>query len=244
MKKPVPARRCFVRPCAMWKIGNWSKCSENCGGGIKIRDVHCMDTRDKRPLRPFHCQMLGAKPITSFRCNVKACSEWNLSAWSECSKTCGVGIQERSVYCSEHKQCNLKAQPQTTIPCNIQPCTEWITGTWSKCSASCGGGSKHRMVKCVNMETNKTEEDSSICELEPPPSAVQMCNLQKCTSNKDNICIKDRMSEKFCLTLKKLGRCSMVAIKIQCCQTCQKFNVTVRRKGIARGSSRGANSDS
>ncbi|XP_059845640.1 A disintegrin and metalloproteinase with thrombospondin motifs 12-like [Hypanus sabinus] len=239
-KKPVPARRCFVRPCAMWKIGNWSKCSENCGGGIKTRELQCLDARDKRLLRPFHCQLLGPKPITSLDCNVKACSEWNVSAWSECSKTCGTGIQERSVYCAEHKQCHLKAQPQSSSACNIQPCTEWVAGTWSKCSASCGGGSQRRTVKCVNMETSETEEDNSTCELKPPPRAVQVCNQQKCGNKKGNTCTKDRMSEKFCLTLKKLGRCYMMAIKIQCCRTCLKFNATVRRKGIAQGPSQGA----
>ncbi|XP_078282954.1 A disintegrin and metalloproteinase with thrombospondin motifs 12-like [Rhinoraja longicauda] len=242
IKKPVPARRCFVRPCAAWKIGNWSKCSENCGGGIKIRDVQCMDTRDKRPLRPFHCQLLGAKPATNLHCNPKACSEWNISAWSKCSKTCGIGMQERSVYCVGHKPCNPKVQPQATIPCNNQPCTEWVTGTWSECSASCGGGTQHRMVKCINTDTNKTEEDSRFCKLEPSPSVAQLCNRQKCTNSKENICNKDRMSEFFCLTLKKLGRCSMVAIKTQCCRTCQKFNVTIRRKGYARASSRRTNS--
>ncbi|XP_067887266.1 A disintegrin and metalloproteinase with thrombospondin motifs 12-like [Heterodontus francisci] len=244
IKKPVPARRCFVRPCAKWKIGNWSKCSENCGGGAKIRDIQCIDSRDKRLLRPFHCQFLGAKPITSLRCNPMACIDWHFSAWSECSKTCGGGIQERQVDCMEYRQCNLKARPHNTMPCNAQLCTQWVAGTWSECSASCGGGIRQRVVKCMNLETNKTEEDSSICELEPSPDVVQSCNIQKCMNNNDNICVKDRMSKKFCLTLKKLGRCSMVTIRIQCCYTCQKFNIMTRRRGIQRSSSQGAASDS
>ncbi|XP_069780132.1 A disintegrin and metalloproteinase with thrombospondin motifs 12 isoform X2 [Narcine bancroftii] len=184
--KPVPVRRCFVRPCAMWKIGNWSKCSENCGRGFKIRDIQCMDTRDKRPLRPYHCQLLGAKPISSLHCNLKACNKWNLSAWSKCSKSCGTGIQERSVYCMEHKQCNPRAQPQATRSCNIQPCTEWVSGPWSECSASCGEGLQHRTVKCINIETNKTEKDSSNCATQPAHTVVQVCNLQKCSNNKED----------------------------------------------------------
>ncbi|XP_009956984.1 PREDICTED: A disintegrin and metalloproteinase with thrombospondin motifs 7-like, partial [Leptosomus discolor] len=46
--KPVPARRCSLRPCSSWRVGNWSKCSRSCGGGMKVRDVHCIDTRDQR----------------------------------------------------------------------------------------------------------------------------------------------------------------------------------------------------
>lgn len=63
------------------------QCSENCGGGIKIRDIQCMDTRDKRPLRPFHCQLLGAKPTTNLHCNPKPCSEWNISPWSKVTES-------------------------------------------------------------------------------------------------------------------------------------------------------------
>ncbi|XP_072353423.1 A disintegrin and metalloproteinase with thrombospondin motifs 12-like [Scyliorhinus torazame] len=244
MKKPAPAQRCFVRPCAIWKIGNWSKCSENCGGGAKVRDIYCMDTREKRPLRPFHCQFLGGKPITSLRCNPKACGDWHLSAWSECSRTCGGGIQKRLVHCMEDRQCNMKVQPHSTMPCNAQPCTQWVAGTWSECSVSCGGGSQQRVVKCMNLETNKTEEDTSICQRDLAPDVGQRCNIQKCVNNNDNICNKDRMSKKFCLTLKKLGRCSMPPIRVQCCHTCQKFNVPTLRRESQRSSSQRAASDS
>ncbi|XP_043536523.1 A disintegrin and metalloproteinase with thrombospondin motifs 12-like [Chiloscyllium plagiosum] len=245
VKKPAPARRCFVRPCAIWKIGNWSKCSENCGGGAKIRDIQCIDSHDKRPLRPFHCQLLRTKPTTSLRCNLKACADWQVSAWSECSRTCGGGgIQERLVRCMEEGQCNLKARPHTTRPCNTQPCVQWITGTWSECSASCGGGLQQQVVRCMNLETNKTEEDSSICEMKPSPSKIQKCNTQKCMSRNDNICIKDRMSKKFCLTLKKLGRCSMATIKTQCCYTCQKLSSMTTRRAVQRSLSKGTTSDS
>ncbi|XP_078407889.1 A disintegrin and metalloproteinase with thrombospondin motifs 12-like [Cetorhinus maximus] len=244
IKKPAPARRCFVRPCASWKIGNWSKCSESCGGGAKIRDIHCMDNRDKRPLRPFHCQFLGAKPITSFRCNLNACANWHTSTWSECSRTCGGGVQKRLVHCTEDGQCNVKARPHATMPCNAQPCTQWVAGSWNECSASCGGGFQQRVVKCVNLETNKTVENSSICELEPFPDVEQRCNIQKCGNKNENICIKDRMSKKFCLTLKKLGRCSMPTIRMQCCHTCQKFNIMTSRRGIQRSLSQRAASDS
>uniref|UniRef100_A0A6I8NB96 ADAM metallopeptidase with thrombospondin type 1 motif 7 n=1 Tax=Ornithorhynchus anatinus TaxID=9258 RepID=A0A6I8NB96_ORNAN len=81
--KPVPARRCYLRPCASWSTGNWSKCSKNCGGGSKVRDVHCADLRDQRPLRPFHCQPLLGKPPAQLPCHVDPCLDWYMSSWRE-----------------------------------------------------------------------------------------------------------------------------------------------------------------
>uniref|UniRef100_H3AVP0 Peptidase M12B domain-containing protein n=1 Tax=Latimeria chalumnae TaxID=7897 RepID=H3AVP0_LATCH len=134
LKKPDPARRCYLRPCVTWKIGNWSKCSENCGGGIKTRDVQCIDAHEKRPLRPFHCQLMKHKPASNLSCNNEPCTEWHVEPWSKCSKKCGGGIQERDVFCPEHHYCNGKERPKTTAPCNKQPCSQWAVGSWSKCS--------------------------------------------------------------------------------------------------------------
>nr|XP_055133519.1 A disintegrin and metalloproteinase with thrombospondin motifs 7 isoform X4 [Symphalangus syndactylus] len=71
--RPQPARRCHLRPCATWHSGNWSKCSRSCGGGSSVRDVQCVDTRDLRPLRPFHCQPGPAKPPVHRPCGAQPC---------------------------------------------------------------------------------------------------------------------------------------------------------------------------
>ncbi|XP_010015207.1 PREDICTED: A disintegrin and metalloproteinase with thrombospondin motifs 7-like, partial [Nestor notabilis] len=93
--KPVPARRCSLRPCSSWRVGNWSKCSRSCGGGTKVRDVHCIDTRDQRLLRPFHCQAALYKPPAQLPCQSSPCLDWYMSSWRECSEACGGGEQER-----------------------------------------------------------------------------------------------------------------------------------------------------
>ncbi|XP_074862574.1 A disintegrin and metalloproteinase with thrombospondin motifs 7 isoform X2 [Carettochelys insculpta] len=84
--KPVPARRCYLRPCSSWRLGNWSKCSKNCGGGLKVRDVQCVDIRDQRLLRPFHCQAVFYKPPVQTPCQTKSCLDWYTSSWREMSQ--------------------------------------------------------------------------------------------------------------------------------------------------------------
>ncbi|XP_041090815.1 A disintegrin and metalloproteinase with thrombospondin motifs 12 [Polyodon spathula] len=219
IKKPDPARRCHLRPCTTWKSGNWSKCSENCQGGTKSRDVQCIDAQTARQLRPFHCQPLGYKPPATLACNQESCLEWHQTPWSECSKSCGAGLLERLVYCPEYNRCNMKERPNSTEPCNIQPCTQWVTDVWEECTASCGGGVKHRIVKCVNEESKKVE-DSSFCEEKTRPAALQKCNHHKCKNNKAPSCTKDSLSARFCEKLKLLGRCSLITIQRQCCLTC------------------------
>lgn len=59
------------------------QCSANCNGGFKTRDVHCIDVREKRLLRPFHCQLLGYKPQLSTTCNMEPCLQWHVEPWNE-----------------------------------------------------------------------------------------------------------------------------------------------------------------
>uniref|UniRef100_A0A8C8EFX2 ADAM metallopeptidase with thrombospondin type 1 motif 12 n=1 Tax=Otus sunia TaxID=257818 RepID=A0A8C8EFX2_9STRI len=178
-KKPDPARKCYLRPCASWKTGNWSKCSANCNGGFKTRDVHCIDVREKRLLRPFHCQLLGYKPQLNTSCNMEPCLQWHVEPWNECSRTCGGGQQKRHIYCPEEGYCDWAKRPNAIASCNRQPCTQWINQTWGPCTVSCGGGIQQRPVKCTNIETNETEDDS-MCVDKPKPTEYQKCNLQEC----------------------------------------------------------------
>uniref|UniRef100_A0A663MYP2 ADAM metallopeptidase with thrombospondin type 1 motif 7 n=1 Tax=Athene cunicularia TaxID=194338 RepID=A0A663MYP2_ATHCN len=181
--KPVPARRCLLRPCSSWRVGNWSKCSRSCGGGVKVRDVHCVDTRDQRLLRPFHCQAVLYKPLAQLTCQSMPCLDWYTSSWRECSESCGGGEQERLVTCPELGRCEETSRPNATRPCNTHPCTTWVVGSWGECTAPCGGGIQRRQVKCINTKTGLAEEDSSLCDHEPWPESTQKCNPQDCESS-------------------------------------------------------------
>uniref|UniRef100_A0A8D2L4F7 ADAM metallopeptidase with thrombospondin type 1 motif 12 n=1 Tax=Varanus komodoensis TaxID=61221 RepID=A0A8D2L4F7_VARKO len=149
VKKPDPARKCYLRPCAQWKVGNWSKCSSSCGSGFKSRDAHCVDVHDNRILRPFHCQLVKRKPQLNTRCNAGPCAEWHVEPWNEvhglldrainsllqanqegCSVPCGGGTQQRAVQCistEEHvvkdgSVCEHKAKPPGSRKCNLHQC--------------------------------------------------------------------------------------------------------------------------
>lgn len=221
--KPVPARRCSLRPCSSWRVGNWSKCSKNCGRGTKVRDVHCVDTREQRLLRPFHCQAVLYKPPAQLPCQNTPCLDWYMSSWRECSEPCGGGEQERLVTCPELGHCDETLRPNNTRPCNTHPCTKWVVGSWGQCSVPCGGGIQRRQVKCIDTQTGQAQEDSSLCDHEPWPESTQKCNLQNCEGTEAGfICERDRLTFSFCQTLRVLGRCHLPTVRIQCCQSCRQ----------------------
>ncbi|XP_068173178.1 A disintegrin and metalloproteinase with thrombospondin motifs 7 isoform X2 [Antennarius striatus] len=131
-KRPPPAQRCYLRPCATWKVEEWNKCSKNCDGGIKSREVQCFDTRDQRLLRPFHCRAMSSRPLTQMPCNLQPCLYWYTSSWGQCSEVCGGGEQQRIVACPEEDRCNRELQPINIQSCNNQSCTQWLTGSWGQ----------------------------------------------------------------------------------------------------------------
>ncbi|XP_058398176.1 A disintegrin and metalloproteinase with thrombospondin motifs 7 isoform X2 [Diceros bicornis minor] len=205
---------------ASWEVGNWSQCSRSCGGGSSVRDVQCVDTRDLRPLRPFHCQPGPAKPPARRLCGAQPCLSWYTSSWRECSEACGGGEQQRLVTCPEPGLCEEALRPNTTRPCNTHPCTQWVVGPWGQCSAPCGGGVQRRLVKCVNTQTGLPEEDSDQCGHEAWPESSRPCGAQDCEPEEPPRCERDRLSFGFCETLRLLGRCQLPTVRTQCCRSC------------------------
>ncbi|KAM5264414.1 A disintegrin and metalloproteinase with thrombospondin motifs 12 [Ctenodactylus gundi] len=229
IQRPDPAKKCHLRPCAGWKVGNWSKCSRNCSGGFKIREIQCVDSWDHhRSLRPFHCQFLaGIPPPLSMSCNLEPCEEWQVQPWSQCSRSCGGGVQERSVSCPG-SLCDWTKRPPSTMPCNRHICCHWATGDWDLCTTSCGGGLRKRTVRCVPSENNTTEDqDHCLCDNESKPPEFQKCNQQACRKSADLLCTKDRLSASFCQTLKAMKKCSLPTVRAQCCFSCPQTH-TIR----------------
>ncbi|CAI9738799.1 ADAMTS 2 isoform X1 [Octopus vulgaris] len=103
-----------------------------------------------------------AQPDPSYHeCTRKECpARWVVGLWSECSRSCDVGEQVRSVRCwrmlapgfdsSVHVYlCNTAVRPASSRKCNNQPCgPQWEMSTWSTCSSLCGYGIQRRHVRC------------------------------------------------------------------------------------------------
>ncbi|XP_011300116.1 ADAMTS-like protein 3 [Fopius arisanus] len=78
---PVDRQHCNVWDCPPeWKPRDWEKCSKSCGGGVKRREVVCVQVMaqgHERTLPDRECN--GNKPATEKPCNTRACHEIGLS---------------------------------------------------------------------------------------------------------------------------------------------------------------------
>ncbi|XP_028411350.1 LOW QUALITY PROTEIN: SCO-spondin-like [Dendronephthya gigantea] len=166
--KPPTSQSCGELPCPQWKFGRWGKCSKSCDGGLKSRRVWCKNTE------AGECS-IADKPISRKRCRKKACPSWLSGEWSQCSKTCGGGMQTRKISCKNHHigPCDAKNKPVPSRSCSEVPCPRWSVGTWSSCSKSCGGGIQTRAVTCENGHIGE-------CPRKKRPSTNQKCGEVPC----------------------------------------------------------------
>lgn len=221
-ERPEPARTCHLQPCATWQSGSWSKCPDDCAiVRRRHRDVQCVDSQYKRPLRPFHCQAQSSKPISTLTCPRKLCLSWSTSPWGPCSGSCGNGVRERLVFCPEPHHCSEPLRPNSTEACSLKPCVHWKSHDWNECSVSCADGQQQREVTCVSVD-DMALMPNNLCEKMSKPDSLRKCNVQECKSstNTGSVCKKNTMSSRFCDKLKLLGRCTLRSIQRQCCVTC------------------------
>jgi len=152
---------CDFSPCvhtappADWtNWGEWSTCSENCGGGIMRRSRSCEGhgscpgmTSDDR------------EQVVEQQCNLQPCESW--SEWSmfgSCNTSCGPGNQMRSRSCFSIKlNQEIMSAPGCvglaveSKSCDNQSCPTWTAWSmWSACSVSCGLGQRLRKRSCTH----------------------------------------------------------------------------------------------
>ncbi|CAL8241804.1 unnamed protein product [Merluccius merluccius] len=119
--------------------------------------------------------------------------DWEYDGFSECSESCGGGVQEAVVIClnkqtreaAEQSVCvSSRRPPQLLQDCNTQPCPpRWQTGAWSSCSATCGVGLMTRTVACTHRPSRTSNQTRAVRDEECPPSKpgpVQACNRFDC----------------------------------------------------------------
>ncbi|XP_063690486.1 uncharacterized protein LOC134823063 [Bolinopsis microptera] len=165
--------------------GEWSECSKTCGGGSQSRTRTCTNPA------PLHDGAECAGDSTETQpCNTESCpvnGGWsNYGEWSECSKTCGGGIQTRTRTCTNpaplHDGAACAGDSTETQPCNTESCPVnggWSEyGTWSVCSKECGTGTQSRTRICTNPAPLHGGAECAGDSTETQP-----CNTESCPVN-------------------------------------------------------------
>ncbi|XP_043457395.1 A disintegrin and metalloproteinase with thrombospondin motifs 16 [Prionailurus bengalensis] len=184
---------CKVSACPpSWSVGNWSTCSQPCGGGTQSRLVQC--TRRARFASERVAASLCPQPMPSSRraCQPRSCPPaWSAGPWAECSRTCGKGWRKRSVACKSTSPvarpqllpdtvCSSEPKPRTHEVCLLKRChkqmeLQWLVSAWSQCSVTCERGTQRRFLKCAEKHVSgKYRELASKKCLHLPRPSVEL----------------------------------------------------------------------
>ncbi|XP_048844172.1 A disintegrin and metalloproteinase with thrombospondin motifs 14 isoform X1 [Brienomyrus brachyistius] len=204
-KKPKPIRkRCNVNECSlpMWVVEDWSPCSRTCGkAGYQSRVVQCIQTLSNGTSRAVHTKNCPeARPEARRTCNRTACpAQWRTGAWSQCSVSCGEGIQQRQVVCrttdNTAGQC-AGSKPDAVMVCKMPPCPGLLVSP----SPSMGP------AESVTMKS----EESSKREPEHPVNKISL--NEPCLGDKSIFC-----------QMEVLARyCTIPGYNKLCCESCSK----------------------
>lgn len=145
LPKPDSQQTCMIKRChkqrkAQWFVSTWQPCSVSCGKGLQVRVVKCAekDIAGKyRELSPKKCQHVP-KPSTELQrsCVLSDCPilsprsrpDWYSSPWTQCTVSCGGGVQIRSVQClvdgRPSSGCVLQLKPAVSQACNTVFCPQ------------------------------------------------------------------------------------------------------------------------
>uniref|UniRef100_A0A8B9M0G3 Papilin n=1 Tax=Accipiter nisus TaxID=211598 RepID=A0A8B9M0G3_9AVES len=196
--KPQPDnnRTCGRQTCPQtkrWKTGEWGSCSATCGGGTQTRSVYCVafdGQSSQGVVDNTECMAFTQQPRSSQPCNVRQCATWSTGPWSECSASCGEGVQTRTVTCRTQQgsqaqdfACLMEPKPLATQPCLKENCIQeigWHVGDWGLCSKSCNSGIRTRQVICADGDSKFYSPETCKAIQPQKPATVGSCNMQPC----------------------------------------------------------------
>ncbi|KAL2088974.1 hypothetical protein ACEWY4_015873 [Coilia grayii] len=201
-EKPALQRRCELEPCVgspappqdrdgqqgpQWGYRKFSPCSKSCGGGTQIFVARCLN--GGRVVSGGLCDSASRPRVMMRVCNPEPCGvRWEVSQWSRCSATCGVGLQIRQVHCVQNgmekmpdKDCK-ESKPSEVQACNQVDCPPaWETEDWQKCSHTCGGGKQSRKVYCKQrLGTGSFQKQNDAACKGVKPTAHRPCATDDC----------------------------------------------------------------
>jgi hypothetical protein len=184
--------------------GDWSQCTNSCGGGTQNRTVACMAS-----LNHAHAVEVDAtecnteanlRTPSSWRpCNMLPCEtyHWETTEWGSCGATCleanTTEIPERTriVYCVSDRtgvpvdgaNCDPAEEPVRREACTeLETCPEFYYeyARFGFCSEACGGGIRTREAYCYE---DGVQVNNTVCAAEigaPADGLVTACNTYDC----------------------------------------------------------------
>uniref|UniRef100_T1IZW1 PLAC domain-containing protein n=1 Tax=Strigamia maritima TaxID=126957 RepID=T1IZW1_STRMM len=174
-----------------WQISGFNECSKTCAGGTQSTVLVCVKESSGVKVADIYCKNIPKTHIRTITCNTKPCPpNWVSSAWSQCSASCGKGVQHRDFTCKQQISPNVQVSvAEDSCPpivnevktqvCQVMTCTTWRVGRWSQCSTTCGKGIRNRQVHCVSRdETNLSYND---CAPQDKPTTEEICDLGSCS---------------------------------------------------------------
>uniref|UniRef100_A0A8C5AW06 Thrombospondin type 1 domain containing 4 n=1 Tax=Gadus morhua TaxID=8049 RepID=A0A8C5AW06_GADMO len=176
-----------------WRQAGTTECSASCGKGYMYAIFHCVHRLNHEEVSDALCDSSTKPSQQEEPCNTQHCPAfWDIGEWSECSKTCGLGMQHRQVLCRQvyanrtlnvHTgRCRHLERPETASTCQLKICSEWqIRTEWTVCSVPCGLGQRSRDVQCVSNIGDLVPDEE--CNMNLQPSAVENCDMGACAKS-------------------------------------------------------------
>uniref|UniRef100_A0A3P8VIL7 ADAMTS-like 3 n=1 Tax=Cynoglossus semilaevis TaxID=244447 RepID=A0A3P8VIL7_CYNSE len=184
-----------VEELFIWDYRGFTSCSVSCAGGKQTAIVRCVNQKTGEEVEDSLCDSSN-RPLIMIRiCNPEPCPpSWEVTAWTSCSASCGVGIQTRSVFCMRSlsiEQQDILSVPEEECrefkPAILQPCNQvdcppaWETEPWQLCSQTCGGGVQLRKVYCKQLLSTGAYRrlGDGTCS-GPKPAVSRSCSNSDC----------------------------------------------------------------
>ncbi|XP_039649904.1 thrombospondin type-1 domain-containing protein 4-like isoform X1 [Perca fluviatilis] len=176
-----------------WKLAGATECSASCGKGFRYSIFHCVSRLNHGQVSDALCDSSSRPTPQEEACNLQPCPAfWDIGEWSECSKTCGLGMQHRQVLCRQiyanrtlnvhTSRCRHLERPEIATTCQLKICSEWqIRSEWTTCSVPCGLGQRSREVHCVSNVGDFVPDEE--CNMNLRPTDVENCDMGSCAKS-------------------------------------------------------------
>ncbi|XP_044029932.1 thrombospondin type-1 domain-containing protein 4-like isoform X2 [Siniperca chuatsi] len=176
-----------------WKLAGATECSASCGKGFRYSIFHCVSRLNHVQVSDALCDSSSRPTPQEEACNLQPCPAfWDIGEWSECSKTCGLGMQHRQVLCRQiyanrtlnvhTSRCRHLERPEIASTCQLKICSEWqIRSEWTACSVPCGLGQRSREVRCVSNVGDFVPDEE--CNMNLRPIDVENCDMGTCAKS-------------------------------------------------------------